>query len=256
MPSKELRETRRCPSADEALAGYLGTMYVNHFTTTFRNKSIVGRPAKFSREELQSAALALVDADGLGGLTMRALAGRLGTGAMTLYNYVSQREELEMLVVEAVMGEARWTPERDLPWDEELQAIAVMLWRSVRAHPHVVPLILTRRSRSPAVFEVTEALLRTLARSGRSGQRLLVAFRAVSALIMGVAQAELAGPLTLQAGESANETIARFRALPAERFPHLIEIATAASASDAEAEFRASLAILVDGLRIGSGSHT
>ena len=209
----------------------------------------MGRPAKFTREQLQQAAVALVDADGLAGLTMRALASRLGTGAMTLYNYVSQREELELLVVEAVIGEIQWVPNGDLAWDEELEAIAVVLWRSIRVHPNVIPLILTRRSRSPAVFEVTEALLRALARSGRTGDRLLVAFRAVSALIMGAAQAELAGPLTLQAGESASETIARFQALPSGRFPHLIEIATAASTSDAETEFRAGLAILVDGLR-------
>ena len=209
----------------------------------------MGRPAKFTHEQLQQAAVALVDAEGLAGLTMRALASRLGTGAMTLYNYVSQREELELLVVEAVIGEIHWVPDGDLAWDEELEAIAVMLWRSIRVHPNVIPLILTRRSRSPALFEVTEALLRALARSGRAGDHLLVAFRAVSALIMGAAQAELAGPLTLQAGESASETIARFQALPPDRFPHLIEIATAASASDAETEFRAGLAILVDGLR-------
>jgi AcrR family transcriptional regulator len=215
----------------------------------------VGRPAKFTREQLQRAALALVDAHGLAGLTMRALASELGTGAMTLYNYVSQREELEVLVVEAVIGEARWAPDGDLAWYEELEAIAVMLWRSIRTHPHVIPLILTRRSRSPEVFGVAEALLRPLARSGRTGDRLLVAFRAVSALIMGAAQAELAGPLTLRAGESVSETIARFQALPPDRFPHLIEIATAASASDAETEFRAGLAILVDGLHneIASG---
>jgi AcrR family transcriptional regulator len=209
----------------------------------------VGRPAKFTREQLQRAALALVDAHGLAGLTMRALASELGTGAMTLYNYVSQREELELLVVEAVIGEARWTPDDNLAWYEELEAISVVLWRSIRTHPHVIPLILTRRSRSPAVFGVTEALLRTLARGGHTGYGLLIAFRAVSALIMGAAQAELAGPLTLQAGESASETIARFQALPEDRFPHLIEVATAASASDAETEFRAGLAILIDGLR-------
>ena len=215
----------------------------------------MGRPAKFTREQLQQAALALVDAHGLAGLTMRALASKLGTGAMTLYNYVSQREELEVLVVEAVIGEARWAPDGDLAWHEELEAVAVVLWRSIRTHPHVIPLILTRRSRAPEVFEVTEALLRTLARGGYAGSHLLVAFRAVSALIMGSAQAELAGPLTLQAGESAGETIARFQALPPDRFPHLIEIATAASTSDAETEFRAGLSILVAGLRneISSG---
>lgn len=208
----------------------------------------MGRPAKFTREQLQAAALALVDEQGLAGLSMRSLAGALGTGAMTLYNYVSEREELDILVVEAVIAEARWSPSAHEEWPDEVRAIATALWRAVRAHPEAIPLILTRRSRAPAVFEVTEAMLRALARSGRSGQPLLIAFRAVSALIMGLAQSELAGPLALRAAESAEATIARFRALPRERFPHLIEIANAAAASDAESEFHQSLDLLIEGL--------
>ncbi len=208
----------------------------------------MGRPAKFTRAQLQAAALALVDKNGLAGLSMRALAAELGTGAMTLYNYVSQREELEVLVAEAVIAEARWSPEGHAQWQDEVRDIATAWWGAVRSHPHAIPLILTRRSRSAAVFEVTEAMLRALARSGRSGQSLLIAFRAVSALIMGLAQAELAGPLAVQAAETAAETIARFRALPAERFPNLIDIASAAMDSTAEGEFQASLDLLLAGL--------
>jgi AcrR family transcriptional regulator len=208
----------------------------------------MGRPAKFTHAQLQSAALRLLDREGLSGLSMRALADELGTGAMTLYNYVPQREAINLLVVEAVIAQARWERVPDADWREDVRAIAFALWRAVRSHPHAIPLILTRRSRAPAVFEITEALLDALARSGRSGPELLVAFRAVSALIMGLAQAELAGPLSLQAAESADETIARFRALPAERFPHLIEIASAALESTAEEEFEAGLDLLLAGL--------
>ena len=208
----------------------------------------MGRPAKFTRAQLQAAALALVDKNGLSGLSMRALATELGTGAMTLYNYVTQREELEVLVAEAVIAEARWSPRSHMHWRDEVRDIATAWWGAVRAHPHAIPLILTRRSRSPAMFEVAEAMLRALARSGRTGPQLLIAFRAVSALIMGLAQAELAGPLAVQAAESAEATIARFRALPAERFAHLIDIAGAALDSTAESEFGASLDLLLAGL--------
>lgn len=214
----------------------------------------MGRPAKFTHAQLQSAALRLLDREGLSGLSMRALADELGTGAMTLYNYVPQRESINLLVVEAVISEAQWERLPDADWEEEVRAIASALWRAVRSHPHAIPLILTRRSRAPAVFEITEALLDALARSGRSGRELLVAFRAVSALIMGLAQAELAGPLSLQAAESADETIARFRALPLERFPHLIEIASAAIGSTAQEEFNAGLDLLLAGLGRGNAS--
>ncbi len=211
----------------------------------------MGRPAKISREQLQTAALALVDEHGLAGLSMRSLAAALGTGAMTLYNHVADRAELDALVIDAVMSEARWAPEPHEDWREEVRAVATAIWRSVRAHPHVVPLILTRRSRSRAMADLSEALLRGLARSGRSGERLLIAFRAVSGFIAGLAQAELAGPLSLQAGEQPQEVIDRFRALPADRYPNLIEIANAAATSDAEEEFRCGLDIILSGLSGG-----
>jgi len=208
----------------------------------------MGRPRKFSREQLQDAALALVDARGLAGLSMRTLAAELGTGPMTIYNHVANRADLDVLVVEAVVARADWPQPRGVDWREDVQCIATAMWRAVRAHPHAIPLILTRRSRSPAALAVAEALLDALSRSGRSGQRLLVAFRAVSALVMGFAQAELAGPLAVEAGEAAEAVIRRIRALPRQRYRRLIEIAGAAARSNPEREFRAGLDLLLDGL--------
>jgi AcrR family transcriptional regulator len=208
----------------------------------------MGRPPKFTREQVQAAALDLVDRHGLESLSMRALAAELGTGAMTIYNYAAHREDLEVLVVEAVMAQAWWRPEPGEDWRAQVHGIAAAGWHAVRAHPHALPLILTRRSRSPAVIDISEALLAALARGGLSGQHLLVGLRAVSAFVMGFSQAELAGPLSLQAGESAQATIGRFRALPADRYPHLVEMASAALSSDAQAEFRAGLDALLTGL--------
>jgi AcrR family transcriptional regulator len=208
----------------------------------------MGRPAKFSRARLQAAALALVDRHGLAGLSMRALAAKLGTGPMTLYNHVAHREDLELLVIEAVVARLAWPRTDQADWRKTVRALALALWRAVRAHPQVIPLILTRRSRSPAILEISEALLQALARSGRSKRALLIAFRSVQALIMGFAQVELAGPLARAAGERPQAVIRRFRSLPADRYPRLIEIATAALRSEAEAEFRAGLDVLLRGL--------
>jgi AcrR family transcriptional regulator len=210
----------------------------------------MGRPAKYSRARLQAAALRLVDRHGIGGLSMRTLAKALRTGPMTLYNHVTDREDLDVLVVDAVMGKTRWSRAPHEDWRTEVAAIATAGWRAVRAHPHAIPLILTRRSRSPAVLEMSEALLQALSRSGRSGRSLLIAFRAVTAFVMGFAQAELAGPLAVAAGEAAEAVIGRMRALPRERFPRLMEIAGAAVTSDAETEFRRGLELLLAGLAV------
>ncbi|WP_031469260.1 TetR/AcrR family transcriptional regulator [Sciscionella sediminilitoris] len=204
-------------------------------------------PRKFTKEQLCEAALALVDEHDLAGLTMRSLAGALGTGAMTIYNYVEGRSGLERLVTEAVMAQVRWEP---VPgdWAGEVSAIAEGMWRAVRAHPHAIPLILTRRSLDLGTLEPAEALLRALARSGRSGSGLLVAFRVVSGYVTGFAQAELAGPLSLAHGEDPVSVTERIAELPADRFPKLIEIAQAARESEAAEEFRAGLGIVLAGL--------
>lgn len=203
-------------------------------------------PRKFTRERLQAAALALVDAAGLDGLTMRSLATELGTGPMTIYNYVDGRGGLERLVTEAVLAEAAW-PEPSDDWRADVHAVAEGMWRAVRAHPHAIPLILTRRSLDLTTLRPAEALVQALARGGRSGADLLVAFRTVSAFVTGFAQAELVGPLSRD--KDVTETTGRIAALPRDQFAGLAEIATAAEASDPEAEFAAGMRIVLHGLQ-------
>ncbi len=202
--------------------------------------------AKFDRAKLQDAALSIVDDQGLQALSMRTLAAALGTGPMTLYNYVRDRSDLDALVVEAVMSKVRLPRESDA-WQADVRAIVEATWRTVRRHPNVIPLTLTRRTLHETTLEWAEALLRALARSGRTGVDLLVAFRTVSGFVMGLAQAQLADPLLPQE-DGANPDVKRAQALAPERFPRLIEIAGAAAKVGADREFRAGLDIVMAGL--------
>jgi hypothetical protein len=110
------------------------------------------------------------------GLTMRALARALDTGAMTLYNYVNQREELDLLVVEAVVAQVRWSLDEGQDWPDEVRVIATAIWRAVRAHPRAIPLILVR-GRSRRCSGDRRCFVPW--RGGRSERSLLIAFRAV-----------------------------------------------------------------------------
>src|SRR5216684_1301253 len=65
---------------------------------------VMPRPRSFTHSRIATAALAVVDRDGLGALSMRTVAGELGMGTMSLYRYVQDREELERLVVDVVIG--------------------------------------------------------------------------------------------------------------------------------------------------------
>ncbi|SDH58987.1 regulatory protein, tetR family [Actinokineospora alba] len=203
----------------------------------------MGRPPKFSRERLQAAALEIVDEEGLAALTMRSLAARLGTGPMTLYNHVEHRADLDLLVVDAVTASVR-LPEPSDDWRVDVEGIACALWQAARAHPQAIPLILTRRSRSAAVLDVSEALACALARGGRTGADLLVAFRAVIGMVGGFAQAELTSPLAV---EPAGDVIERIQA-EGSRYPCLAGIAESARGSEPEAEFLGALRALLAGL--------
>ena len=206
--------------------------------------------ARFTRAQLQQAALALADAEGLAGLSMRTLAGALGTGPMTLYNYVKDRDDLDALVVEAVLAEVKPLRPRGASgddWQAEVRGLVEATWRAVRRHPHVIPLVLTRRTLHETSLAWAELLLEALARGGRSGTDLLVAFRTVSGFVMGFAQAQLAGSLT-GAPRDEHPDVARVRALPEDRYPRLVEIARAATRLGPDREFRAGLDILMAGL--------
>ena len=148
---------------------------------------------RFTREQLQSTSLNLIDKEGLRAFSVRSLASKLGTGPMTIYNYVANREELDALVADAIIAEVRWPQVRG-DCQHDVRAIVTALWIVVRKHPNVIPLLLTRRSRDEEAFEPAEALLRALALHGRSGKQLLVAFNTVTGFLFGLAQSYLAGP--------------------------------------------------------------
>src|SRR5947199_61346 len=104
--------------------------------------------------------------------------------------------------------------------------------------------MLTRRTLHETTLAWAETLLAALARSGRCGAELLVAFRTVCGFVMGLAQAQLAAPMSA----ADNADVARAQALPPERFPRLIEIAKAAARIGPDREFRAGLDIVMAGL--------
>ncbi|MFJ3673067.1 TetR/AcrR family transcriptional regulator [Streptomyces sp. NPDC090106] len=62
------------------------------------------RPA-YTRADIAAAAVRLADAGGLDAVSMRHVAGELGCGTMSLYNYVPRKEDLHELMLDAVGAE-------------------------------------------------------------------------------------------------------------------------------------------------------
>lgn len=202
--------------------------------------------ARFTVDEIAAAALRIVDDRGLDALSMRALAATLGTGPMTVYNYVTDKTGLEELVVAAVVAEISVPPPTD-DWRHDVYAVAHAMWRGVRAHPAAVPLVLTRRMSSATGFAVAEALVAALTRAGLSDRDRLAAFHGVLGFVTGAAQAELAGPLATDT-DDPGDAAARIGAVAGVAHPHIAALSKVAAQTSVDDDFSRGLQMLVDGI--------
>jgi AcrR family transcriptional regulator len=94
------------------------------------------RRARFTREQIAEAALAVADAEGIDAVSMRRVAAELGSGTMTLYHYVRTKDELVALMDNAIMGELL-IPDGEMPddWREALTLIARRSRDAFERHP-------------------------------------------------------------------------------------------------------------------------
>ncbi|MEU8001000.1 TetR/AcrR family transcriptional regulator C-terminal domain-containing protein [Catellatospora sp. NPDC049111] len=198
------------------------------------------RKRSLTTDQLAAAALAVVDRDGLAVLTMRTVAQELNMGTMSLYRYVTDREQLERLVVELVLGGVDFTVPELPTWQERIAELCERIRLAVQAHPAMVPLLLVHRHASPGVRRSGEAMLSVLAGAGFAGERRVIAFRALVSYLIGALQAEGLGPLS-GAGTDVLATLG-------EQYPYLAETAVSARGVTPQREFGEGLALLLRGL--------
>ena len=95
-----------------------------------------------------AAALELIDRDGAEGLSMRRLARALHRDPMVLYRHAPNKAALLDGVAEIVLAQLK-VDAADPDWAGELRAIARDYRALALAHPHVVPLLVTRPLATP-----------------------------------------------------------------------------------------------------------
>ncbi|KJS61539.1 TetR/AcrR family transcriptional regulator [Streptomyces rubellomurinus] len=104
-------------------------------------RKTVGRPPRFSRQEVVDTARRLVDAEGVDRLTMRRLAAEIGSTPMALYHHVRNKEELLVLLLDDYAG--RTLRRRELPADprERVLAAAEAIHRALADCPWIVEVL-------------------------------------------------------------------------------------------------------------------
>jgi len=121
-----------------------------------------------TRDAVVDAALALLDADGLDAVTMRALARCAGVTASTLYWHIRDKEDLQVVLADRIMAPAlRALPEiapatTDRQW---LFAASIALRDALRAHRDGARVVAGSRD-SLGRAEFSDAAMAALVRRG------------------------------------------------------------------------------------------
>ncbi len=155
-----------------------------------------------SRTRVVDEAMRLADEEGLAALSMRALAGRLGVEAMSLYHHVAGKEALLDAMVDAVFGELH-LPVVGADWRAELRARSVSGRQVLLRHRWAVGLMDSRRSPGPESIRHHDAVLGCLAVQGFSLVASGTAFALLDAHLYGFMAQEVSLPFEGEADLAA-----------------------------------------------------
>lgn len=142
-----------------------------------------GRTPSRSSRDIAEAAIALADRDGLSAVTMRAVAGAIGTGAASLYRYVSTRDELIDLMVEEVNGEFDLQGAVTWSWMDHMLDLARQARVIYRRHPWMLEALDTTPALGGNGYAYLDHALAVLAPTGADGRTRLEAVGVFSGLV-------------------------------------------------------------------------
>ncbi|MGN6793885.1 MAG: TetR/AcrR family transcriptional regulator [Streptosporangiaceae bacterium] len=223
------------------------------------------RREPISREAIVTAAVRLLDRDGLAALSMRRLAEEVGTGAASLYWHVGSKDGLLDLVLDQVIGEQK-VPEPDPGhWKEQLKEVARAQRRISLRHPYVVRISIGRIPMGPNALRYSEGVLAILQAGGLPPRLAVQGYLLLIATVNGFTVDEtgvedgdadgrdetvpglpIGDATSLQeAADMARDYIA---SLPADMFPNMVSLADEFAFSDANERFELLIDIFVDGL--------
>lgn len=147
-----------------------------------------GPRPKLSQGRIVGTAVALADAEGIEAVSMQRVASELGYTKMSLYRYVSRRDELLALMTDSAHGPAPEVGGPELGWREGLRAWGMALWPVLREHPWLLRTAVGARVMGPNELAWTETALRALSGSGLGGAERLDAIVLVAGHVRGIAQ--------------------------------------------------------------------
>lgn len=125
-----------------------------------------GPRARVATGDVVDAAIALADADGLGALTVRRLAERLGLSTMSVYTHVNSRDDLLVLMADAAHARLRLPPYGRAGWRTRVRRVADANRALYDTHPWLLDVTDQRVALGPGTIAKYDHELQALAPLG------------------------------------------------------------------------------------------
>lgn len=247
----------------------------------------MARQARHSREEIVEAAIALLDREGIAGMTLRGLAAELGGGLGSVYWYVSGKAELLELAGDELVGRALARAEGvspapggegpaaldgpigeppvevDLGTDDpvllaaarRVRRLGLALFDAMDAHPWLAAQTRLSGGDRPHGLRVWEHLGRPLAEMGLSRRQQFNGSTALTGFVIGVA-AEATGQDPRSAGtdpalpkpDQLAQVVERWQDPAYNGLPWIRSVADEFAVHDDRTQFAAGLDLILVGL--------
>ena len=204
-----------------------------------------------SKERVLGAAVALADAQGVEGLSMRKLAQELGVVPMALYKHVANKDELLDAMVDVVVGEID-PPAGGTDWKTAMRRRVLSARGALLRHPWTSRVMESRASPTPAVLAYMDSMIAMFRAGGFSIDLTHHAMHAMGSRLLGFSQELFDETADVGPGMDA-ETLREL----AGAFPHITELVVAIThdqasvvgvGCDDQFEFEFALDLMLDGL--------
>ncbi|MDO1581803.1 TetR/AcrR family transcriptional regulator [Rhizobium oryzicola] len=210
------------------------------------------RDTSLSREQIVSAAIALLDEAGIQGLTYQALAKSLATGAGAIYWHIANKSELLTAACDHIVSHRLLSVSPDLPPKDMLRSLALELFDMIDAHPWIGSGLMQGAADMP-MARIIDALGRQVSQLGVPHAMEWSATSALFSYILGVAgqnaaNAQHARQHNLDRSTFLNDVASAWERLDPAAFAFVQRIARQLPAHDDRADFLAGVDLILSGL--------
>ena len=140
---------------------------------------------QLTQERIITAAVDLIEHEGVDAVSMRRIASELGSGVMSLYNHVPSMAAVLDGVAERVMSGIDFSTAPDASWEDQVRGQARAFRQIARAYPRCTMVVVSRPVDSAAALRPMEHALATLRSAGFSSEDAVRVVRAFVAYIVG-----------------------------------------------------------------------